>query len=130
MHFCKMFRMRLNHKKSKVVHFRTVFTDGDDAGYDHEARGVRFEQPKAPERTLANARTGRTHPYVGFLTDECLSGSAHHNRALAIGHAQARKVGEVSAKMGEDMGLMYTSRGGRAQDPLQHGAYRGGVHPS
>ena len=44
---------------------------------------------------------------MGFLTGECLSGRAHHIRALAIGHAQARKVGEVSAKMGEDMGLMY-----------------------
>ena len=32
---------------------------------------------------------------------------AHRNRALAIGHAHARKVGEVSAKMGEDMKLMY-----------------------
>ena len=52
---------------------------------------------------------GRTQPYLGFLTDECLSGRDHHNRALAIGHSQlqARKVGEVSAKMGEDMGLMY-----------------------
>ena len=105
MHFCKMFRMLLNHKKSKVMHYRRAFKDGEDAGY--EAGGVRFEQPKAPEKTLANARMGRTQPYLGFLTDECLSGRAHHNRALAIGHAQARKVGEVSAKMGEDMGLMY-----------------------
>ena len=105
MHFCKMFRMRLNHKKSKVMHYRRVFKDGEDAGY--EAGGVRFEQPKAPEKTPANARMGRTQPYLGFLTDECLSGKAHHSRALAIGHAQARKVGEVSAKMGEDMGLMY-----------------------
>ena len=82
-----------------------MFNDGEDAGY--EAGGVRFEQPKAPEKTLANARMGRTQPYLGFLTDECLSGRAHHNRALAIGHAQARKVGEVSAEMGEDVGLMY-----------------------
>ena len=107
MHFCKMFRMRLNHKKSKVVHYRRVFKDGEDAGY--EAGGVQFEQPKAPEKTLTNARMGRPQPYLGFLTDECLSGRAHHNRAFAIGHAQARKVGEVSAncKMGEDMGIMY-----------------------
>ena len=49
MHFCKMFRMRLNHKKSKVMHYRRVFKEGEDAGY--EAGGVRFEQPKAPERT-------------------------------------------------------------------------------
>ena len=107
MHFRKMFMMRLNsnHKKSKVMHYRRVFKDGEDAGY--EAGGVRFEQPKAPEKTLANARMGRTQPYLGFLTDGCLSGRAHHSRALAIGHAQARKVVEVPAKMGEDMGLMY-----------------------
>ena len=106
MHFCKMFRMRLNHTKSKVMHYRRVFKDGEDAGY--EAGGVQVEQPKAPEKTLANARTGRTQPYLqlGFLTDECLSGRAHHNRSLAIGHPQARKVGEVPAKMGEGTGLM------------------------
>ena len=110
MHFCKMFKMRLkslNHKKPKAMHYRRVFKDGtgEDAGY--EAGGVWFGQPKAPDSALANARMGRTQPHLGFLTDECLSGRAHHNRALAIGHAQARKVGEVSAKMGEDMGLMY-----------------------
>ena len=41
--------MRLNHKKSKVMHYRTVFGavgEPEDAGY--EAGGVRFEQPKAP----------------------------------------------------------------------------------
>ena len=43
---------------------------------------------------------------MGFLTDECLSVRAHRNRALAIGHAQARKDGEVSAKMGDGMGPM------------------------
>ena len=110
-HFCKMFRIRLNHKKSKVMHYRRVFKNGEDAWY--EAGGGPFEQPNAPEKTLANARMGRTQPYLGFLTDECLSGRAHghYNRALAIGHAQARKVGEVSAKMGEDMGLMYLQGG-------------------
>ena len=75
-----------------------MFKDGEDAGYGDG--GVRFEQPKAPEKTLANARMGRTQPYLGFLKDECLSGRARHNRVLAIGHAQAGKVGEVSAKMG------------------------------
>ena len=39
--------MRLNHKKSKVMHHRRVFKDGEDAGY--ETGGVRFEQPKAPD---------------------------------------------------------------------------------
>ena len=68
MHFCKMFGMRLNHKKSKVMHYRRVFKDGEDAGY--EAAGVRLEQPDAPEKTLANARMGRRQPYLGFLTDE------------------------------------------------------------
>ena len=72
MHYCKMFRMRLNHKKSKVMHYRRVFKDayGEDAGY--ETGGVRFEQPEAPEKTLANARMGRRQPYLGFLTDECV----------------------------------------------------------
>ena len=28
MHFCKMFRMRPGHKKSKAVHYRRVLKDG------------------------------------------------------------------------------------------------------
>ena len=87
-----MFRMSLNvnHKKTKVMHCRRAFKDVEDAGY--EAGWVRFEQPDAPEKTPANARTRQRQPYPGFLTDECLSGRAHHNRALAIGHAHARLV--------------------------------------
>ena len=57
--------MRLNHKKSKVMHYRTVFGavgEPEDAGY--EAGGVRFEQPKAPTRlppqTLALGGGNRT----------------------------------------------------------------------
>ena len=105
MRFCRKFRMRLNHKKSKVMHYRTVFGavgEPEDAGY--EAGGVRFEQPKAP---TTDPGIGRRQPYLGFLTDEALSGKAHYNKALAMGHAQAGKVGDISAKMGEDMGLMY-----------------------
>ena len=36
MRFCWKFRMRLNHKKSKVMHYRTVFGavgEPEDAGY-------------------------------------------------------------------------------------------------
>ena len=62
--------------------------------------GSGLNNQRPPEKTLANARMGRTQPYLGFLKDECLSGRARHNRVLAIGHAQAGKVGEVSAKMG------------------------------
>ena len=45
---------------------------------------------------------------MGFLTDEAVNGKAHYNKALAIGHAQANTAGDMtlSAKMGEDMGLM------------------------
>ena len=80
-HFRKIFRMRPNHKKSKVMRMRysyrrsRVFKGGEDPDAGYEAGGVRFEQPKAPEKTLADARMGRTHPYLGFLdrelTDEC-----------------------------------------------------------
>ena len=97
--------MRLNHKKSKVMHYRTVFGavgEPEDAGY--EAGGGRFEQPSAP---TTDPGIGRRQPYLGFLTDEALSGKAHYNKVLAMGHAQAGKVGDISAKMGEDMGLMY-----------------------
>ena len=66
--------------------------------------GGRFEQPSAP---TTDPGIERRQPYLGFLTDEALSGKAHYNKALAIGHAQANKVGDISAKMGEDMGLMY-----------------------
>ena len=59
------------------MHYRRVFKDGEGAGY--EAGGVWFEQPNTPEKTPANARMGRTQPYLGFLTDECLSGRGHHN---------------------------------------------------
>ena len=67
MRFCWKFRMRLNHKKSKVMHSRTVFGavgEPEDAGY--EAGGVRFEQPEAP---TTDPGIGRRQPYLGFLTD-------------------------------------------------------------
>ena len=35
---------------------------------------------------------GRRRSHLGFLTDEALSGQAHYNKALAIGHEQANKV--------------------------------------
>ena len=54
MKFCKKIRMRPNHKKSKVMHYMTLYRsvfgavgEPDDAGF--EAGGVRFEQPKAPK---------------------------------------------------------------------------------
>ena len=107
MRFCRKFWMRLNHKKSKVMHYRTVFGavgEPEDAGYEAGGPWVRFEQPSAP---TTGPGIGRRQPYLGFLTDEALSGKAHYNKALAMGHAQAGKVGDISAKMGEDMGLMY-----------------------
>ena len=47
MHFCKMFWMRLKHKKSKVMHCRRLLKDGEDAVY--EEGGVRAEQPDAED---------------------------------------------------------------------------------
>ena len=63
--------MRLNHKKSKLMRYRsdTVFGavgsgETEDVGY--EARGGRFEQPKAPTTDPA---IERRQPYLGFLTE-------------------------------------------------------------
>ena len=89
-HFCKMFRMRLNHNKSKDIHSRWVFKDGEDAGY--EAGGVQFEQPKAPEKTLANESISRKDPHkvtIMFFSfkslyhpEMCLGTTRDHSRAL------------------------------------------------
>ena len=62
--------------------------------------GVLFTQPKPHEG-------GRRQPYLGFLMDEAMSGMTHQDRAIAMGHSHAGKVGEVSPRMGEDMGMMY-----------------------
>ena len=97
MQFCKRFRMRLNHKKSKVMHFRRHPQSG--GGGDLLVDGVLFTQPKPHDG-------GRRQPYLGFLLDEAMSGMAHQDRAMAMGHSHASKVGEVSSRMGEDMGLM------------------------
>ena len=61
-----------------------------------------FTQPKPHEG-------GRRQPYLGFLMDAAMSGMAHQDRAIAMGHSHASKVGEVSSRMGEDnaMGMMY-----------------------
>ena len=47
------------------------------------------------------------HPYLGFVLDGALSGSAHFDRALSRGTGFNHKVGKVSFSMGEDMGLWY-----------------------
>ena len=47
--FCRRFRMRLNHKKSKVMHFRRHPQYG--GGVDLKVDGVLFTQPK-PEGTV------------------------------------------------------------------------------
>ena len=66
--------------------------------------GVRFEQPSAP---TTDPGIGRRQPHLGFLTDEALSGKAHYNKALAMSHAHAGNVGDIFAKMGEDVRIMY-----------------------
>ena len=68
-------------------------------GGDLLVDGVLFTQPKPHEG-------GRRQPYLGFLMDEAMSGMAHQDRAMAMGHSHASKVGGVSSRMGEDMGLM------------------------
>ena len=44
---------------------------------------------------------------MGFLMDEAMSGMAHQDRAIAMGHSHASKAGEVASRMGGDMGMMY-----------------------
>ena len=74
MRFCRKFRMRLDHKKSKVMHYRTVFgAVGEPADAGYEAGGGQFEQPSAP---TTDPGIERRQPYLGFLTDEALSGKA------------------------------------------------------
>ena len=47
MRFCRGFRMRLNHKKSKGMHFQRHPQSG--GGGDRQVDGVLFTQPKPPE---------------------------------------------------------------------------------
>ena len=50
-----------------------------------------------------------SHYYLGFLMDEVMSGMAHQDRAIAMGHSHASKVGEVPSRLGarEDMDMLY-----------------------
>ena len=59
--------MRLNHKKSKVMHFRRCPQSG--GGGDLLVDGVLFTQPKPHDG-------GRRQPYLGFLLDETMRGMA------------------------------------------------------
>ena len=61
---------------------------------------VLFTQPTPHEG-------GLRQPYLGFLMDEAMTGMAHQDRAIAMGHSHAAKVGEFSSRMGEDMAMMY-----------------------
>ena len=102
LNFCKKFRMRLNHGKSKVMHFRrSRYRTDVNAGFTVD--GLSFEEPKAKKPLDGGCR----HTYLGFLLDEALSGSAHFDRAIARGAGFTHKVGKVSSSMGEDMGLWY-----------------------
>ena len=106
MNFCRKFRMRLNHGKSKVMHFRRRMRKEDpDAGFSVD--GIDFSQPPRSTKAGKPKEGGCRHPYLGFLLDEALSGSAHFDRALSRGTGFNHKVGKVSSSMGEDMGLWY-----------------------
>ena len=62
MNFCRKFRMRLNHGKSKVMHFRRQMHKEDlDAGFIVD--GIAFSQPPRSTKAGKPKEGGCRHPY-------------------------------------------------------------------
>ena len=71
MNLCRKFRMRLNHGKSRVMHFRSQMRKEDlDAGFTVD--GIAFSQPPRSTKAGKPKEGGCRHPYLGFLLDEAL----------------------------------------------------------
>ena len=96
--FCKKMRMRLNVKKSKLMHFTRKMTDqGGELGL--EVEGKMFTTPKPTHKGEV------VHKHLGMWLDQKLTGAAHLNRMCGAAKEQARAL-EVLANQNEELALL------------------------
>jgi len=92
LHFCRMFRIRLNPGKSKMMHF----TKGVPNVSPMMVNGVEVECPK-----------GGTQNYLGFVMDAGLTGVPQMKRMQNMVSGKALVVAAVAKAMGEFAAVWY-----------------------
>ena len=96
--FCKKMRMRLNVKKSKLMHFTRKMTD-QGGELELEVEGKTFTTPKPTHKGEV------VHKHLGMWLDQKLTGAAHLNRMCGAAKEQARAL-EVLANQNEELALL------------------------
>jgi hypothetical protein len=103
--YCKVFRMRLNARKSKLMEFTKGSTLPD---LEIQVDGMTFDTPKGVvEGSGPNVRIVRRHQYLGVLVDSALNWKGHRKFILAKGNGMRHSVALVATELGEAAALQY-----------------------
>ena len=97
MHFCHMFRMQLNTKKSKLLHISKT----PDQNVSLTVQGATFESPKPPSTGVP------CHRILGFMLDSNMEGWGHLSKLKRVAQNEMPILSHLAHTLGVDTALMH-----------------------